>query len=77
MTGGDKLCAYSLTDLMAEKYRAMLQQVIRNRNRRQDGYDLDRLASAHAFGTEARTAVVSAFIRKMRGPAYFPRRVLP
>jgi predicted nucleotidyltransferase component of viral defense system len=32
--------AYSLVDLVAEKYRALLQQKIRDRIRRQDAYDL-------------------------------------
>lgn len=35
--------AYTLTDLIAEKYRSLLQQVIRNRNRRQDVFDLNLL----------------------------------
>ncbi|MBN2327261.1 MAG: nucleotidyl transferase AbiEii/AbiGii toxin family protein [Candidatus Omnitrophica bacterium] len=35
--------AYSLTDLIAEKYRAILQQEIRNRVRRQDAYDIYEL----------------------------------
>ncbi len=38
--GTNNLFAYSLTDLIAEKYRAVLQQPERNRNRRQDIYDL-------------------------------------
>lgn len=37
--GGAELLAYSFTDLIAEKPRAMLQQVVRRRNRRQDVYD--------------------------------------
>jgi len=36
---------YSLHDLVAEKYRAILQQEIRNRTRRQDVYDLYLLIS--------------------------------
>ena len=40
-----KLFAYSITDLIAEKYRAVLQQVVRNRNRRQDIYDLWKIIS--------------------------------
>ncbi|MBD2186609.1 nucleotidyl transferase AbiEii/AbiGii toxin family protein [Pseudanabaena mucicola] len=39
----DGILAYSLTDLIAEKYRSLLQQVSRNRSRRQDIYDLDLL----------------------------------
>ncbi|MBC2735917.1 MAG: nucleotidyl transferase AbiEii/AbiGii toxin family protein [Desulfobacteraceae bacterium] len=34
---------YSFTDLIAEKYRAIIQQEIRNRYRRQDVYDLNFL----------------------------------
>ncbi|WP_041525008.1 nucleotidyl transferase AbiEii/AbiGii toxin family protein [Gilvimarinus agarilyticus] len=37
---GDELNVYSLTDLIAEKYRSLLQQIKRNRNRRQDIFDL-------------------------------------
>ena len=43
LTGGQELFAYGLVELVAEKYRALLQQVPRNRYRRQDVYDLDVL----------------------------------
>ncbi len=36
----DKLCTYTLTDLIAEKLRSLLQQVIKNRTRRQDTFEL-------------------------------------
>ncbi len=36
----NSLLVYSLADLIAEKFRAMLQQEVRNRIRRQDVYDL-------------------------------------
>ncbi|MCE2745641.1 MAG: nucleotidyl transferase AbiEii/AbiGii toxin family protein [Burkholderiales bacterium] len=36
----DELHVYSLVNLMAEKYRSLLQQPIRKRNRYQDVYDL-------------------------------------
>ncbi len=36
----NKLTAYTLTDLFAEKLRSLLQQVIRNKTRRQDIFDL-------------------------------------
>ena len=39
----DSLLAYFLVDLVAEKYRALLQQKNRQRNRRQDVYDLEFL----------------------------------
>lgn len=38
--GGKILTAYSLTDLIAEKLRSVLQQVKRGRHRRQDIFDL-------------------------------------
>lgn len=43
LTGGQELYAYGVIDLVAEKYRALLQQIPRNRYRRQDVYDLDVL----------------------------------
>jgi len=43
---------YSLVDLVAEKFRAILQQVPRNRNRRQDIYDLNYLIINYIKYTE-------------------------
>ena len=43
LTDGDSLRAYSQINLMAEKYRSLLQQPARRRNRRQDVYDLSLL----------------------------------
>ena len=40
LTDGETLNAYSQINLMAEKYRSLLQQPSRGRNRRQDVYDL-------------------------------------
>lgn len=40
---GDEIQAYSLSNLLAEKFRSLLQQPVRNRNRRQDVYDLHML----------------------------------
>jgi predicted nucleotidyltransferase component of viral defense system len=42
---GERLSVYDLTDLIAEKYRSVLQQVVRNRARYQDVYDLNYLFS--------------------------------
>lgn len=39
----EEIFAYSLTDLIAEKYRSLLQQEIRKRMRRQDVFDLSFL----------------------------------
>lgn len=64
LTGGEELRAYSLVDLISEKYRAMLQQVSRNRNRRQDVYDLDILISALGTDGEIRAAILETLIEK-------------
>lgn len=66
LTGGQELQAYSLVELMAEKYRAMLQQKERNRNRRQDVYDLNRLIESGEFDDGSRAQLLAAFIEKCR-----------
>ncbi|WP_448135147.1 nucleotidyl transferase AbiEii/AbiGii toxin family protein [Stenotrophomonas rhizophila] len=43
MSDGGHLCVYGLTTLVAEKMRALLQQPLRNRYRRQDVFDLHYL----------------------------------
>jgi predicted nucleotidyltransferase component of viral defense system len=64
LTGGAELLAYDLVELMAEKYRAMLQQKERNRNRRQDVYDLDRLIDGRKFTQEVLTQILKVFVAK-------------
>lgn len=64
LTGGAELLAYDLVELMAEKYRAMLQQKERNRNRRQDVYDLDRLIDGREFTPEVLTRILEVFVAK-------------
>ena len=66
LTGGEELRAYSLVDLIAEKYRAMLQQVVRNRSRRQDVYDLHLLIDDDAIEGERRAQILDAFLEKSR-----------
>ena len=58
------LLAYSLIDLIAEKYRAMFQQIIRQRNRRQDVYDLDILIQNTNFDNETKANILAALIEK-------------
>ena len=43
LNGNEVILAYTFTDLIAEKYRSLLQQKKRNRNRRQDVFDLNFL----------------------------------
>lgn len=66
ITGGQELFAYGLADLIAEKYRAVLQQVARNRSRRQDIFDLDLLISGNEIGDKLRTQILEVFIEKCR-----------
>ncbi len=74
LTGGQELFAYGLVDLIAEKYRAMLQQELRKRNRRQDVYDLDLLI-VHREIDDARCAqVLEAFVAKCRSRHLKPTR---
>jgi Nucleotidyl transferase AbiEii toxin, Type IV TA system len=75
LTGGAELRAYSLADLMAEKYRAMLQQKKRERNRRQDVYDLDRLITGNQFDKELRKQVFDTFMEKSRSRGIEPSRM--
>ena len=59
---GRTIRAYAFADLVAEKYRAMMQQVARKheRNRRQDVYDLDRLIGADDVDASARAEILHA-----------------
>lgn len=46
--------------------RALLQQPIRRRNRRQDVYDIAHLLNSNAFDDGARSAILSTLIEKCR-----------
>ena len=74
LTGGQELRAYSLVDLIAEKYRAMLQQVPRRRNRRQDVYDLDLLIADNQLDDSCRVQILDALIEKCRSRHIRPDR---
>lgn len=56
--------AYSLMDLMAEKFRALLQQEKRNRYRRQDIYDLDVLIGHFPFDDDEKAALLTLLLEK-------------
>ena len=74
LTGGQELQAYGLVDLIAEKYRAMLQQVRRRRNRRQDVYDLDLLIGKIEIDDALREQILDVFIAKCRSRQIEPTR---
>ena len=56
-----KVCA--LEDILAEKLRALLQQRVRRRNRRQDLYDVARMVQKHGSAID-RPKVSEFFVRK-------------
>ncbi|WP_108683292.1 nucleotidyl transferase AbiEii/AbiGii toxin family protein [Methyloceanibacter sp. wino2] len=56
--------AYSLFDLIAEKLRALLQQELRNRFRRQDIYDLDALLNKFALDDDEKQKLHETLLEK-------------
>jgi predicted nucleotidyltransferase component of viral defense system len=66
--GGGDVRASSLSDLLAEKFRAMLQQPVRNRTRRQNLYDIYRLLPRPELaGSAFRAGVLEALHAKSEG----------
>jgi hypothetical protein len=62
---GLEILASTLVDVVAEKYRALIQQPLRNRVRRQDAYDLHHLLRTRGADlAQSRTAVLEALRRK-------------
>ena len=63
---GKQIQIYSFTELVAEKYRAILQQVVRNRRRRQDVYDLNFLLTHHPQARDAATKakIIESLVEK-------------
>ena len=74
LTGGQKLSAYGFADLIAEKYRAILQQVPRNRNRPQDTYDLDFLIANNEIDDALCAQIFGIFIAKCQSRQLEPTR---
>jgi len=56
--------AYSIEDLIAEKLRALVQQKMRNRRRRQDIYDIFWLTQNVSIDADARKSILSSFLKK-------------
>lgn len=59
-----KIKAYCIEDLVAEKYRALLQQKVRNRIRRQDAYDLYWLIENGYLNSVSKKEVLNSLILK-------------
>lgn len=61
---GRYILAYSIHELIAEKFRALLQQPIRNRYRRQDVYDISRIVQNRAFDTREKSLILKTLALK-------------
>jgi len=61
---GSVVISYSLYDLIAEKIRSILQQDERERNRRQDVFDLYHLISKYSFSSENKSIIHKSVVIK-------------
>lgn len=66
--------AFTLHELIAEKFRALLQQPIRNRYRRQDVYDIAFLAETNDLGSDDRAKILETLIEKCRTRSIEPTK---
>lgn len=67
ITGEDSIKAYDLVSLTAEKFRSVLQQVVRNRGRRQDIYDISYLIDNFLTCTnEEKSMVLEMLLEKSK-----------
>jgi predicted nucleotidyltransferase component of viral defense system len=66
--GEESIHVYAISDLLAEKYRSIIQQVVRNRNRRQDVYDLWYLiSSCPPFSNSEKITILQSLYKKSQG----------
>ena len=73
--GGEIISAYALTDLLAEKIRSVLQQIKRERQRRQDIFDLFLLLEKFPdLDHHERVLVKNSLIQKARSREIEPQR---
>lgn len=75
LTGADvAVRAFTLHELIAEKFRALLQQPLRKRNRRQDVFDIAYLIDDHEFSSVDKAAILATLIGKCRSRGIEARR---
>ncbi|KGI83830.1 MULTISPECIES: nucleotidyl transferase AbiEii/AbiGii toxin family protein [unclassified Providencia] len=60
----DGILSYNITDLIAEKIRSIIQQPYRNRNRRQDIYDLNYLFNCTNLDKDELLLILTSLILK-------------
>ena len=67
LTGaGVAVRAFTIHEIIAEKMRALLQQPIRNRNRRQDVYDIAYLIDGHGLSDADKQTILNTLVEKCR-----------
>lgn len=71
---GDTILAYSIIDLVAEKYRALIQQKLRNRTRPQDVHDIAHILRGNSFDSSAQKAMYLSLLAKARSRHIEPKR---
>ncbi len=71
---GRDLYAYDVAELIAEKYRAILQQAVRRRNRRQDVYDIHHLTSRNEIDAASGQRILEIMLAKSRSRGLEPKR---
>jgi predicted nucleotidyltransferase component of viral defense system len=71
-TPDQTILVYSDEEVIAEKLRALIQQPLRNRNRRQDTYDIAWLIGRRGFDADARQRILTAFLGKADARAVQP-----
>lgn len=69
---GALLRAYSVYDLIAEKLRALLQQIVRNRRRRQDVYDLAFILEDRKFDEGEKEQILRTLKKKCATRSILP-----
>lgn len=62
MGAGVAVRAFTIHELVAEKFRALLQQPVRKRNRRQDVYDIAFLIDDHDFSDDDKATILATLI---------------
>lgn len=64
----ENILTYSIYDIVGEKFRALLQQLVRNHNKReQDVYDLHFILKNRAFDGKEKAAILKALAEKSVG----------
>lgn len=64
--------AFTVHELIAEKLRALLQQPIRNRYRRQDVFDIAYLTERYPIGEDDRVMILATLVEKCRTRGIVP-----